>query len=90
MMTTTVHQLAHNGACWEHIPGANWSMPVPNGQTIAETLLANGPTGEWPDDDDERVCFRVTDDCGDDLLDTDGDWRFVFTARELRAGKLDD
>jgi hypothetical protein len=62
-------------------------MPVPTGQTIAETLLANGPSGEWPDDDSERVCFRVTDDCGDDLLDTDGDWRFVFTAGELRAGR---
>ena len=86
MKNTTVHQLAHNGACWEHIPGANWSMPVPDGQTIAETLLSNGPSGEWPDDDSERVCLRVTDDCGDDLLDTDGDWRFVFTAGELRLG----
>lgn len=90
MKITTVHQLAYNGACWEHIPGANWSMPVPNGQTIAETLLANGPSGEWPDDAAERVCFRVTDENGDDLLDTDGDWRFVFTASELRAGNLDD
>lgn len=89
-MNTTVHQLFDNGACWEHIPGANWSMPVPNGQTIAETLLASGPGGEWPDDDDERVCFRVTDQCGEALLDTDVDWRFVFTARELRDGKLDD
>ena len=90
MMNATVHELAHNGACWEHIPGASWSMAVPDGQTIAETLLAHGPTGEWPDDDDVRVCFRVTDDSGANLLDVDGDWRFVYTACELRAGKLDD
>ena len=90
--TVTVYQLAHNGACWEYIPGANWPMDLPAGQTVAETLLANGEWGEWPDNDDERVCFhvRVRDEEGEFMLDTDGDKRFVFTAGELRRGKLDD
>lgn len=86
----TVYQLAHNGACWEHIPGANWSVGIPCDQTVAETLLAHGAWGEWPDDDDERVCFHVVDEDGEYMLDTDGDKRFVFTAGELRRGKLDE
>lgn len=88
--TVTVYQLSHNGACWEHIPGANWPMELPADQTVAETLLAHGDGGEWPDNDDERVCFRVVGEDGENMLDEDGDWRFVFTARELRAGRLDD
>ena len=90
VLKVTVYQLAHNGACWEHIPGANWSMEIPCDQTVAETLLAHGVGGEWPDDDEERVCFRVVDEHGEDMLDDDGDWRFVFTAGKLRRGKLDE
>jgi hypothetical protein len=89
VVEVTVYQLAHNGACWEHIPGANWPMEIPCGQTVAETLLAHGPGGEWPDDDDERVGFRVGWH-GEDMLDVHGDKRFVFTAGELRRGKLDE
>jgi len=90
VLKVTVYQLAHNGACWEHIEGANWSMDLPADQTVAETLLAHGVGGEWPDDDEECVGFSVVDEHGENMLDDDGDWRFVFTARELRRGKLDE
>lgn len=87
--TVTVYQLCHNGACWEHIEGASWEMDSPEGVTMYDALLRNGPGGDWPDDDNKRVCFVVRDQDGEDIVDSDGDRRYVFTARELRAGKRD-
>ncbi|NCX99975.1 MAG: hypothetical protein EBX35_15730, partial [Planctomycetia bacterium] len=86
--TVTVYQLAHNGACWEHIEGASWSMAVAPGVTVADALVQAGPGGDWPDDDDARVGFVVRDDDDEDICDEDGDSLFVFTAGELRAGAL--
>jgi hypothetical protein len=86
--TVTVHQLNHNGACWEFIEGASWTLDIPEGSTIFDALLADGPGGDWPDDDDERVGFCVRDDDGENIVDEDGDDTFVFTAGELRRGRL--
>jgi hypothetical protein len=65
-------------------------MAVPSGVTVGDALLQSGPGGDWPDNDDERVGFTVRDEDGEDIRDEDGSRRFVFAARELRAGKLDD
>jgi len=87
--TVTVYQLRHNGACWEHIEGASWTLAVPADARISGALLADGPGGDWPDNDEELVAFVVRDDDDEDILDEDGDRYYVFSAGELRRGTRD-